>query len=87
MSIREEILTEINRFRLAYWQLSGKRTPTPEDVIILQGNTADAILSLTARYYEQKITDEQKRICQALINDGYFEDAEEFYGALLSGEE
>ena len=42
--LRNNILVEINKFRVALQEL--KRTPTVDDVVILQANLADVLLAL-----------------------------------------
>ena len=49
--LRNNMLVEINKFRVALQEL--KRTPTVDDVVILQANLADALFALIEKDCKQ----------------------------------
>ena len=46
--ISSQILNKINEFRWLLDELRSRREPSPDDLIILQGNLKDSILSIQA---------------------------------------
>ncbi len=46
MSVREKILNEINQFRFAMLNLEKLRVPTVDDMVVIQGNFVDSLLSV-----------------------------------------
>lgn len=78
---KEKILEEINKFRWEYQKLEKMRTPTVDDIIILQGNLADSILSYLASENENKVELKDCLLTDEEIQEVLLEVADRYYDA------